>query len=108
MSPSKRSAQVWAPLRQRVPSRAGVGNGADELALADKPRVQIAELLRHQPNASLALFQLQGFRHKWMHELHLEGLRVVAGCALSPIDLIPGFIPARATRRSPNPKRPAA
>ena len=38
-------------------------------------QVEIAELVRHQPEASLALFRQHSFRHKWMHELHLEGLR---------------------------------
>jgi len=46
-----------------------------QLGRTDEARAEIAELLKHQPDASLALLQLQGFRHKWMHELHLEGLR---------------------------------
>jgi tetratricopeptide (TPR) repeat protein len=46
-----------------------------QLGRTDEARVEIAALLKHQPDATLALFQLQGFRHKWMHELHLEGLR---------------------------------
>jgi adenylate cyclase len=36
---------------------------------------EIAELLKHQPDASIALFQRHGFRHKWMQELPMEGLR---------------------------------
>ena len=46
-----------------------------QLGRTGEAQAEIAELLKHQPDASLALFQLQGFRHKWMHELHLEGLR---------------------------------
>ncbi len=46
-----------------------------QLGRIDEARAEIAELIKHQPDASLALFQLQGFRHKWMQELHLEGLR---------------------------------
>jgi len=38
-------------------------------------RIEIAELVKRQTDASIALFKQQGFRHKWMHELHLEGLR---------------------------------
>jgi hypothetical protein len=37
--------------------------------------VEIAELIKRQPNASLSLFKLQPFCHKWMGELHVEGLR---------------------------------
>jgi hypothetical protein len=46
-----------------------------QLGRADEARGEIAELIKHQPDASLALFQLQGFRHKWMQELHMVGLR---------------------------------
>ena len=46
-----------------------------QLGRTEEARVEIAELLKHQPDATVALFQLQGFRHKWMHEIHLEGLR---------------------------------
>jgi len=46
-----------------------------QLGRTDEARAEIAELLKHQPDASLALFRKHGFRHKWMHELHLEGLR---------------------------------
>ena len=46
--------------------------------LVHKPgqhEVETAELVKRQTDASIALFKQQGFRHKWMHELHLEGLR---------------------------------
>ena len=68
-----RRALVFAP--QSNIARKYVAISLAQLGRTDEARAEIAELLRHQPNASLALFQLQGFRHKWMHELHLEGLR---------------------------------
>jgi DNA-binding SARP family transcriptional activator len=46
-----------------------------QLGRTDEARVEIAELLKHQPGASLAAFQQRAFRHKWMQELYLEGLR---------------------------------
>jgi Flp pilus assembly protein TadD len=46
-----------------------------QLGRTDEARAEIAELIKHQPDASLAHFQLHGFRHKWMQELHMEGLR---------------------------------
>jgi adenylate cyclase len=46
-----------------------------QLGRVDEARVEIAELLKHQPGASLAVFQQQPFRHRWMQELHMEGLR---------------------------------
>jgi adenylate cyclase len=56
-------------------ARKYVATSLAQLGRKDEARAEIAELLKHQPDASVALFQLQGFRHKWMHELHLEGLR---------------------------------
>jgi hypothetical protein len=38
-------------------------------------RAEIAALIRYQPSASLALFRQRAYRHKWMEELHLDGLR---------------------------------
>jgi hypothetical protein len=35
----------------------------------------VRPILKHQPAASLADFQQQPFRHKWMQALHMEGLR---------------------------------
>jgi adenylate cyclase len=47
-----------------------------QLGRTDEARVEIAELLKHQPTASLAAVQQQAFfRHKWMKELQMEGLR---------------------------------
>jgi adenylate cyclase len=46
-----------------------------QLGRTDEARAEIAELIKHQPSASLADFQQQPFRHKWMQELHMEGLR---------------------------------
>jgi TolB-like protein/DNA-binding SARP family transcriptional activator len=46
-----------------------------QLGRTREAQVEIAELLKQQPHATIALFRLQGFRHNWMHELHLEGLR---------------------------------
>ena len=47
-----------------------------QLGRTDEARVEIAELLKHQPGASLAAVQQQAFfRHQWMKELQMEGLR---------------------------------
>jgi adenylate cyclase len=46
-----------------------------QLGRIDEARAEIAELLKYQPDASLSLFRQHGFRHKWMQELHMEGLR---------------------------------
>jgi hypothetical protein len=46
-----------------------------QLGRTDEARVEIAELIKTQPDASLAVFRQHGFRHKWMQELHMEGLR---------------------------------
>jgi adenylate cyclase len=46
-----------------------------QLGRTDEAQVEIAELLKHQPDASLAVFRQQPFRHKWMQELQMEGLR---------------------------------
>jgi adenylate cyclase len=35
----------------------------------------IADLLRSQPNASLSLARLNTFRHRWMMDLYIDGLR---------------------------------
>ena len=68
-----RRALAFAP--QSNIARKYVAISLAQLGRTDEARAEIAELLKHQPDASLALFQLQGFRHKWMHELHMEGLR---------------------------------
>jgi TolB-like protein len=47
-----------------------------QLGRTDEARAEIAELLKHQPSASLAAVQQQAFfRHQWMKELQMEGLR---------------------------------
>jgi adenylate cyclase len=46
-----------------------------QLGRVDEARAEIAELLKYQPDASLSLFRQHGFRHKWMQELHMQGLR---------------------------------
>jgi len=48
------------------------------LGRGSEARAEIAELVKNQPDASLAMFRLQSFGHKWMHERHLEGLRKAA------------------------------
>ena len=67
-----RRALVFAP--QANIARKYVATSLAQLGRIDEAQAEIAELLKHQPNASLARFH-QGFRHKWMHELHIEGLR---------------------------------
>jgi adenylate cyclase len=45
------------------------------LGRLEEARAEIAELLRHQPNASLARSRLSGLRYDWMYDLYLGGLR---------------------------------
>jgi adenylate cyclase len=68
-----RRALVLAP--QNNTARKYVAISLAQLGCTEEARAEIAELIKYQPDASLALFQLQGFRHKWMQELHMEGLR---------------------------------
>jgi tetratricopeptide (TPR) repeat protein len=56
-------------------ARKYVATSLAQLGRTDEARVEIAELLKFQPGASVAAFQQQPFRHKWMTELHTEGLR---------------------------------
>ena len=56
-------------------ARKYVAASLGQLGHVDEARAEIAELIDHQPDASLALFRQHSFRHKWMRELHLEGLR---------------------------------
>jgi hypothetical protein len=46
-----------------------------QLGRVPEAQAEIAELLKYQPDASLALFRKHSFRHKWMSDLHMEGLR---------------------------------
>jgi adenylate cyclase len=56
-------------------ARKYVATSLAQLGRFDEARTEIAELLKYQPDASLVLFRLQPFRHDWMRELHLDGLR---------------------------------
>jgi hypothetical protein len=56
-------------------ARKFVATSLAQLGRTDEARVEIAELLKFQPGASVATFGQQPFRHKWMRELHVEGLR---------------------------------
>jgi adenylate cyclase len=68
-----RRALLFAP--QANIARKYVAISLAQLGRTDEAQIEIAELLKHQPGASLADFRQQPFRHKWMHELHVEGLR---------------------------------
>jgi TolB-like protein/DNA-binding SARP family transcriptional activator len=68
-----RRALVFAP--QSNIARKYVATSLAQLGRSDEARAEIAELLKHQPGASLAVFEEAPFRHKWMKELHMEGLR---------------------------------
>ncbi|HEY7552826.1 MAG TPA: BTAD domain-containing putative transcriptional regulator [Hyphomicrobiaceae bacterium] len=68
-----RRALVFAP--QSNIARKYVATSLAQLGRTDEARAEIAELLKHQPDASLADFRQQPFRHKWMQELHMDGLR---------------------------------
>jgi adenylate cyclase len=46
-----------------------------QIGRIDEAQAEMAQFIKDRPGASLALFRRQSFRHKWMHELHLEGLR---------------------------------
>jgi tetratricopeptide (TPR) repeat protein len=56
-------------------SRKYVAASLAQLGRFSEAAVEIDELVKRQPEASLTLFRQHGFRHKWMQELHLEGLR---------------------------------
>src|SRR5215510_14773516 len=68
-----RRALVFAP--QSNIARKYVAISLAQLGRTDEARAEIAELLKHHSGASLAVFQQTPFRHKWMKELHMEGLR---------------------------------
>src|SRR5262245_61081394 len=68
-----RRALVFAP--QSNNARKYVATSLAQLGRTDEAQAEIAELLEHQPGASLAYFEQIRFRHKWMKELHMEGLR---------------------------------
>ena len=66
-------AMALAPLA--IIPRKYVALSLAQLGRTDEARTEMAELVRRQPGASIALFSQQGFRHKWMREKHVEGLR---------------------------------
>jgi adenylate cyclase len=68
-----RRALVFAPASNI--SRKYVATSLAQLGRTDEASGEIAELIKNQPQASLEDFKQQGFRHAWMHELHMEGLR---------------------------------
>jgi transcriptional regulator with AAA-type ATPase domain/TolB-like protein/tetratricopeptide (TPR) repeat protein len=65
-------ALTFAP--QANTARKYVAVSLAQLGRLDEARAEIAALITHQPSASLAYFRRRGFRHKWMDELHLDGL----------------------------------
>jgi TolB-like protein len=66
-------ALTFAP--QANTARKYVAASLAQLGRITEAQAQIAELIKYQPSASLALFSRRAFRHKWMDELHFEGLR---------------------------------
>jgi adenylate cyclase len=71
----KAGRRVLATVPENNTARKFVAISLAQLGRVGEARAEIAELIKHQPDASLATFRLQGFRHKWMQELHVEGLR---------------------------------
>jgi TolB-like protein/DNA-binding SARP family transcriptional activator len=45
------------------------------LGRTDEAKAEIAEVLKRQPTSSLARSRLSSFRHPWMYDLYLDGLR---------------------------------
>ena len=45
------------------------------LGRIDEAKAEIGEVLKRQPNSSLARSRLSSFRHPWMYDLYLDGLR---------------------------------
>jgi TolB-like protein len=45
------------------------------LGRIDEAKMEIAEILKRQPTSSLARSRLSSFRHPWMYDLYLDGLR---------------------------------
>ena len=56
-------------------ARRQVAAALAHLGRIEEAKAEIAEVLKHQPNASLARSRLSSFRHDWMYELYLDGLR---------------------------------
>jgi adenylate cyclase len=70
----------WGRLALRQSLRANIARRYVAAALAhlgqvDEARSEIAELLKYQPNSSLARSRQSSYRYKWMYDLYLDGLR---------------------------------
>jgi Flp pilus assembly protein TadD len=68
-----RRAQAQAP--QDGISRKYIAMSLAQLGRTREAQIEIAELVRRQRDASIALFRQQGFRHAWMRDMHVDGLR---------------------------------
>ena len=56
-------------------ARRHVAAALAHLGRTKEAKAEIAEVLKRQPNSSLARSRLSSFRHQWMYDLYLEGLR---------------------------------
>jgi TolB-like protein/DNA-binding SARP family transcriptional activator len=56
-------------------ARRHVAAALAHLGRIKEAKAEIAQVLKHQPNSSLARSRLSSFRHEWMYDLYLEGLR---------------------------------
>jgi TolB-like protein/DNA-binding SARP family transcriptional activator len=67
--------RVLASLPASNLARRHVAAALAHLGRIDEAQAEIATLLSHQPNSSLARSRLSSFRHDWMYELYVDGLR---------------------------------
>ncbi len=56
-------------------ARRHVAAALAHLGRIKEAKAEIKEVLKRQPNSSLARSRLSSFRHPWMYDLYLEGLR---------------------------------
>ena len=56
-------------------ARRHVAAALAHLGRIKEAKAEIALVLKHQPNSSRARSRLSSFRHPWMYDLYLEGLR---------------------------------
>lgn len=56
-------------------ARRHVAAALAHLGRTKEAKAEIAEVLKRQPTSSLARSRLSSFRHPWMYDLYLEGLR---------------------------------
>ena len=56
-------------------ARRHVAAALAHLGRIKEAKAEIALVLKHQPNSSLTRSRLSSFRHEWMYDLYLEGLR---------------------------------